>query len=55
MEDFALRCPCCQQAFSGDDREPLADARLSYVEQSTGTRRRANTSRRGNERVDPAN
>jgi uncharacterized C2H2 Zn-finger protein len=36
MGDFALRCPRCKKAFTGDNAEQLADALVAHVEQEHG-------------------
>jgi uncharacterized C2H2 Zn-finger protein len=36
MDDFALRCPRCKKAFTGDNVEQLADALVAHVEQEHG-------------------
>jgi predicted small metal-binding protein len=35
-EGFVVRCPRCKRAFSGDDREELADALVAHGEQEHG-------------------
>lgn len=36
MDDFALRCPRCQQAFTSDNADHLADTLIAHVEQKHG-------------------
>lgn len=36
MDKFALRCPRCWEAFTGDDADELAGRLITHVEQKHG-------------------